>query len=196
MENNFTSNEHMRDSSGNAMIESAGRTIARMRERQRGKNFVFGVVITALALSTAITGIMLGAQTRYANDLRAKLDTANQQGQTGLSQQYGSTNSGTNGTTGTTGVTTNSGSMGGTTTGSTTDSSSYGSNSTNYSGSQSGTGTAYGRNGYQRNWRNFNNNNGIAPAYSPSSAGYGSGTGSYSGMGSSGSSYNSGSSTM
>lgn len=173
MESSFTSSEHLRDASGNAIMESAGRTIARLREKQRGRNFVYGVIITALALSTAVTGIMLGAQSRYANDLRAKLDAANQQqGQTGLTQQYGSTN-------GTSGTTTNSGNMGSQTGDSTTGGTSYGGDNTNYSQNQTGTGRM--RNGYQRNWRNFNNNNGIAPAHSPSSAGYGSGTSNYSG---------------
>jgi hypothetical protein len=193
MENNFTSQEHSRDASGNVVLENTGRTIARMRERQRGRNFVNGVIITALALSTVVTGILLGASNRYANNLRAELASVQQQMQ---SQNYSGNSSNMNGTNGmnrtsgmsgtsnygsglsTYGDNSGTGSMGGTM------GSSYNSG-TNTSGSGYGNyGSRYGSG--RRNWRNYNNTS-IAPATLPTSGGLSgsNGTGS-SGYGSSG----------
>jgi hypothetical protein len=190
MENNFTSQEHSRDASGNVVMESAGRTIANMRERQRGRNFVNGVIISALALSTILTGVMLGATSRYANNLRAELNTANQQLQSqnysGQSNYSGSMNgSGTS----------NYGGSTGTTDGTNTTDSSY-NDTTNTSSMNGGNGTggmnSYGSrrySGYGRNFRNFNNNN-VAPANLPTMVGSGAtGTGNSTGTGTMGSSY-------
>jgi type II secretory pathway pseudopilin PulG len=192
MENNYTSQEHSRDSGSNVVMESAGRTIARMRERQRGRNFVNGVVISCLALATVVTGVLLGATSRYANNLRSELNSVQQQNQA-LTQQLGNGQNGQSGGIGS--YSGNMGSMQNGTNGSTTSGMNDGMNSGSMGGSTMG-GSSYGSsnsygsgryNGYRRNWRNFNNNNngGVAPVSLPTTNN-GNGYGSNGGTGSNG----------
>jgi hypothetical protein len=171
MENNFTSTQHLRDANGNAVMESAGRTIAKLRERQRGRNFVYGVIISAFALTTAIMGVALGTTNRYANDLRTKLDAANGQ-ITQMSQRYSASTDSITGARATDGTTAAgySTAVNDTTDSTTTDSR----DKTTAGNTRYETGTRNWRS--TRNWRNYNdtnnNNNNVAPAYSPSAMDY------------------------
>jgi type II secretory pathway pseudopilin PulG len=86
---NFTSEQHERNAQGDIVIEPAGKTIARMREKQQSRNFVYGVIISALALGVVLTGTMLGAATRSNSDLQARINTLqNDQNQSAYNQQF------------------------------------------------------------------------------------------------------------
>jgi hypothetical protein len=94
----FTSEQHQRNANGDIVIEPAGKTIARMREKQRDRNFVHGVIISALALAVVLTGTLLGVTSKYNADLRSQLE--NMQNDQSASTQQLNGNNGTGDMTG------------------------------------------------------------------------------------------------
>lgn len=89
---NFTTQQHQRDNQGNVVVENPGKTIANLREKQRTRNFVNGVVIAAMALTVVLTGTMLGATTAHNNELKAKISNLELQNQAHLNQRLASEN--------------------------------------------------------------------------------------------------------
>ncbi len=76
---NFTTEQHKRDSSGKAIVESPDKTIANLREKQRNQNFINGVVISAMALTVVLTGTLLGATASANSDLKSQVETLKEQ---------------------------------------------------------------------------------------------------------------------
>ena len=75
---NFTSDQHQRNADGNVVIEPASKTIAKIKEKQSNRNFVNGVIISALALTVVLTGTLLGATAKHNRDLRAQIQSLQQ----------------------------------------------------------------------------------------------------------------------
>lgn len=79
---NYTTQEHHGNHEINVVEPNPGKTIAQLREKQRNRNLINGVVIASLALVVVLTGTLLGATTAHNNQLKSKLDTLQTQRQT------------------------------------------------------------------------------------------------------------------
>lgn len=81
---NFTTQEHQRNQS--TVLENPGKTIANLREKQRNRNLVNGMVISAMALAVVVTGSVLGSTVAHNQQLKGQLGELMTQNQT-LNQQ-------------------------------------------------------------------------------------------------------------
>ena len=81
---NFTTQEHPRNHS--IVVENPGKTIANLREKQRNRNLVNGVIISAMALAVVVTGSVLGSTVAHNQQLKGQLGELTTQNQT-LNQQ-------------------------------------------------------------------------------------------------------------
>ena len=81
---NFTTQEHQRNQS--TVLENPGKTIAQLREKQRNRNLVNGMIISAMALAVVVTGSVLGSTVAHNQQLKGQLGELTTQNQT-LNQQ-------------------------------------------------------------------------------------------------------------
>lgn len=81
---NFTTQEHQRNHS--TVMENPGKTIANLREKQRNRNLINGVIISAMALAVVATGTVLGSTVAHNQQLKGQLGDLTTQNQT-LNQQ-------------------------------------------------------------------------------------------------------------
>lgn len=88
---NFTTQEHQRSNQGNVVVENPGKTIAKMREDQKNRNIVSGIIISAMALTVVLTGTMLGATTAHNNKLKTQIRNMEMQNTTTMSQRLDDT---------------------------------------------------------------------------------------------------------
>ncbi len=77
---NFTTQEHPRNHS--TVVENPGKTIANLREKQRNRNLVNGVIISAMALGIVVTGSILGSTVAHNQQLKGQLGELTTQNQT------------------------------------------------------------------------------------------------------------------
>ena len=84
---NFTTQSHQRTNQGNVVVENPGKTIAKMREDQKNRNLISGIIIAAMALTVILTGTMLGATTAHNNKLQTQIRQMELQNTTTLSQR-------------------------------------------------------------------------------------------------------------
>ncbi len=81
---NFTTQEHPRHHS--TVVENPGKTIANLREKQRNRNLVNGVIIATMAMAVVVTGSVLGSTVAHNQQLKGQLGDLTTQNQA-LNQQ-------------------------------------------------------------------------------------------------------------